>query len=158
LKPGESSRQSTLTRTALPSGVSASFAWKAVDRRRDRRLLLVLAEDRDDDDLDRRDVGRQDEARVVAVGHDRGPDHARREAPRRAVRVLADVVAVEELDAGGPREVLAEHVARAGLERLLVAHHGFDAPGVQSAPGNFSLSVLRPLITGIASQSSDTCR
>ena len=43
--------------------------------------------------------------------------------------MLADVVRVQELDVGGARKVLAEHVARAGLEGLLVAHHRFDAPG-----------------------------
>ena len=75
-------------------------------------------------------VGRQDESCVVAVGHDRGADHARAEAPRRPVGMLALVVAVEEFDAGGACEVLAEHVAGPRLERLGVAHHRLDGGGV----------------------------
>ena len=63
------------------------------------------------------------------MGHDRGPDHAGRETPGSAVRILADIVAIEKLDPRRAGEVLAEHVARASLERLLVAHHGFDGPG-----------------------------
>ena len=52
------------------------------------------------------------------------------------------VVAVQELDARGLGEVLAEHVARARLERLAVTHHRLDRVRCRSAPGNVSFSRL----------------
>jgi hypothetical protein len=47
--------------------------------------------------------------------------------------MLAHVVAVEELDAGRAREVLAQHVAGTGLEGPPVAHHGLDGVRVVGA-------------------------
>ncbi len=89
LKPGFSSRQSVLKRSG-PDAV-----W--TDARECSRIsmaaatqctLIFAAKDGHDGQLNRRYVGRQDKARVVAVGHDHGADHARRKAPRRAIGVL----------------------------------------------------------------------
>ena len=47
-----------------------------------RRARLVIApRDRDDDDLDRRDLGRKDEAHVITVGHDDRAHSPRRQPP-----------------------------------------------------------------------------
>ena len=51
------------------------------------------------------------------------------------------------------REVLAEEVARAGLQRLAVLHHRLDAVRA-TAPGKRSPAVFSPLMTGIAIQFS----
>ena len=51
--------------------------------RRQHGLLPVATRNRDDHDLLRRDLRRQDEAAVVAVRHDDAADQARGHAPRR---------------------------------------------------------------------------
>ena len=75
-------------------------------------------------------AGGRREARVVAVGHDRGADHPRAEAPRRAPRVLELAIGVEEGHVVGAAEVLAQEVAGAALESLGVAHQALDAVGL----------------------------
>ena len=55
-----------------------------VVRSRRRRTLsrLFIVNDRDDDEMGGRDAGRQDEAVVIAMGHDEAADQARRHSPR----------------------------------------------------------------------------
>ena len=58
--------------------------------------------------------------------HDQSADHAGRRSPRGGPRGLLRAGVVEELDAEGAGEVLAELVARGHLQRLAVAHHPFE--------------------------------
>ena len=85
------------------------------------------------DHLDRRDVRRQDEAAVIAVGHDQAADDPRGHTPRGLVRIGLLVVLVGVGDVERAGEPVAEVVARAGLERLVVVHHALDRIGVHGA-------------------------
>ena len=100
---------------------------------RDGVELLLAAVDRDDDHLDRGDMGRQHEAVVVGVGHDEGADEAGAHTPGRGPDILGLVVLVEEGDAEALGKVLSEEVGRAALQRLAVLHHGLDGVGVEGA-------------------------
>ena len=62
-----------------------------------------------------------------------------------------------ERDLERPGEVLAQVVAGAGLQRLVVLHQRLAAVG-PSAPANRSLSVFLPVTTGIAIHSSMNVR
>ena len=93
-------------------------------------LLIVGAEDRDDHDLRRRHPRRQDQTVVVRVGHDQTADQTRGHTPARRPGVLTRAALIQEHDLAGFREVLAEEMTRARLQRLAVLHHGFD--GVRS--------------------------
>ena len=95
-------------------------------RLRQHGLPPVVASDRHDHDLVRRDARRQHEAAVVAVRHDDGADEPRRHAPGRAPDVLHRLVARLERDVERLREVLTEVVRRAGLQRAAVAHQRLD--------------------------------
>ena len=97
-------------------------------RRRGRGDLggLLAAADRDDDHLVRREAGRQDQALVVAVGHDHGADHPGGHAEGGGVRVGELAVLAGVLDVERPGEVRAQVVRRAGLQGPAVAHHGLD--------------------------------
>ena len=106
------------------------------------RFLPVAARNRDDDDLPRRDVGRQDQAAVVAVRHDHAADQPRRHAPRRRPDVLQRLVAALELNLERLREVLPEVVRRARLQRAAVAHQRFDRIGLRRAGKLFALALL----------------
>ena len=93
-------------------------------------LLVVLA-DGDDGHVDGGQVRRQDEAVVVAVGHDEGAHQAGADAPRGGPHIFQLVLVVEELHLESLGEVLPQEVAGAGLEGLAVLHHGLDAEGVE---------------------------
>ena len=105
--------------------------------RRDEGLDLGAAvgvtEDGDDHHLHRRDLGRDDEARVITVRHHYGADHARADAPRRGVAQLALVRLVREGDVVGAGKVLPEVVRRAHLQREPVAHQGLERERVDGA-------------------------
>ncbi len=82
----------TVDTQANPCGALAFETRRRLLHHRGARLV-VAARDRDDDDLDRRDFRRKDQAHVVAVRHDHGADGARRQPPRRLKRMLPLVVA-----------------------------------------------------------------
>ncbi len=99
---------------------------KVTRRLQHRRALLVLAPDRHDDHLDRREARRQHEALVIAVRHHDRADHARAQSPGCRPHELLRVVLVEEFDVERAREVLPQEVAGAGLQRLAILHHRLD--------------------------------
>ena len=83
--------------------------------------------------LDGRDAGRQNKAVIVAVGHDDTADNAGGHAPGGLEGVLLLVVLVGEGDVELPGKAIAEEVAGAGLEGLLVVHHALDGVGIHRA-------------------------
>ena len=97
------------------------------------RAVGVVARDRQNDNVLRRELRRQHEAVIIAVGHDERSDEPRRNAPRRRPRELLFAFLGKVFDARGLREVLPQEVRRAGLECLLVLHHGFDRIRVDRA-------------------------
>ena len=88
---------------------------------------------RQHDDLDGRYPRREHQAVVVAVSHDEAADHARRHAPARLKRAAQLVLLVRERYAEGLCKAVAEIVARAGLQGLVVVHHALDGVGVLRA-------------------------
>ena len=87
------------------------------------------------------------------MGHDERADQPSRDAPGGIPDVFETAGRGLEGDLEGASEVLAQEVARPGLEGLAVLHQGFAAVGAER-PANRSLSVLGPVITGIAIHSS----
>ena len=75
------------------------------------------------------DDRRQHQTVVVAVGHDDRADQAGRAAPAGLERILQGVVPAGEGHVIGPGELVAEEMAGAGLEGLVVLHHGLDGIG-----------------------------
>lgn len=110
-------------------------------------LAAFVLVDGDDDHLDGGEAGREDEAPIVPVGHDDGPDEAPGEAPARGVDVLHLEVPVLELDVKGAGEVLPQVVAGARLEGLAVFHQGLNGGGVDG-PGELLLLGLQALNHG----------
>ena len=90
----------------------------------------LVARHWDDHQLDGRDARRQDEALVVAVGHDDRADQAGGHAPRGLLHVLQGVVLIRVGHVERLGKAVAEVVARAGLQRLAVVHHGLDGVGL----------------------------
>ena len=76
------------------------------------------------------------------VRHDERADHARAHAPARRPAELLLAVACLELDPARARKILPEKMRRAGLDRLPVLHHGFDAEGLDRAGKSFALRFL----------------
>ena len=66
----------------------------------------VLA-DGDDDDLDRGDIGRQDQSVVIAVDHDDGAKQTGGDAPRSLMGDFLSVLPAEEANAKGISESLS---------------------------------------------------
>ena len=93
-----------------------------------QHALLVLG-DGDHHHLGGGDDGGQHQTVVVAVGHDDGADQAGGRAPACLERVLQGVVAAGEGHVIGAGELIAEEVAGAGLEGLVVLHHALDGVG-----------------------------
>ena len=98
--------------------------------------------DRDDDDLHRRDLRRQDEAAVVAVGHDDAADQTRGDAPGRleGVDLLVVLIRIENVERLG--KAVAEEVGRARLQGLAVVHHALDRIGRLGAVELFLVGLL----------------
>ena len=82
-----------------------------------------------DHDLNGRDGRGQDQAVVVAVGHDDGTHQTGRNAPAGLERVVQLVVAAGEGHVIGLAELVAEVVAGAALQGLAVLHHRLDGVG-----------------------------
>ncbi len=61
------------------------------------------------------------------------PIEARGKTPRSGPAILLHAILVEIFDLERFGEILAEVVRRSGLQRLAVAHHGFDGIGVVGA-------------------------
>ena len=95
-----------------------------------------------DDDLNGRDLGRQDEAVVVAVGHNDGTDHARGGAPGGLERILKLVVAAGEGHVIGAGEFVAEIVGGRALKRLVILHEALDGVGRLCASELFLFGLL----------------
>ena len=74
-----------------------------------------VAEDGEDDGVEWREAGWEDEAVVVGVGHDEAADESSGYAPGCGPGVVVVSVAVEELDVAAFGEVLSEEVRCAGL-------------------------------------------
>ena len=95
--------------------------------------LLVALVDRDHHHLDRGEGRREDEAVVVAVGHDQGAHQAGGHAPGGGPDVFLLAFLVRELDVERLCEVLAQEVGRTGLQGLAVLHHRLDGHRVDGA-------------------------
>ncbi len=76
----------------------------------DGSLFFVGLEDRDDDDLIGSKLRRQDQALIVAVDHDDGPNDARGEPPRSRPAMLLLTILVEVLNLEGLCEILPQKV------------------------------------------------
>ena len=67
------------------------------------------------------------------MGHDEPADQPRGDAPTRRPGIFQLAFAALKLDAERFGEVLPEKMARAGLKRFFVLHHGLDAERVHCA-------------------------
>ena len=79
----------------------------------DGHLLFVRLEDGDNHNLTRRKLRREDEALIVAVDHDNGPNDACGEPPRCRPAMLQLAVLVEVFNLEGLGEILSQKVRRA---------------------------------------------
>ena len=79
------------------------------------------------------DPGRQHQAVVVAVGHDDAADHPGADAPAGLVGIVGLVVLAGEGDVESLGKAVAEVVAGAGLEGLVVVHHALHGVGLLRA-------------------------
>ena len=86
-----------------------------------------------DHDLHRRNTRGQHKTVIVAVGHDKTADYARRHTPRGLIGVLLLIVLIRKGNVKLLGKALTEEVAGAGLERLLIVHHALDGVGVDRA-------------------------
>ncbi|MDB6071604.1 MAG: hypothetical protein JWL81_2775, partial [Verrucomicrobiales bacterium] len=120
-------------------GQGAEFLAEGIAGVQDGLFAIFFRGDGEDDNLVGGDAGRQDEAIVIAVGHDEGADEAGADAPGGGPGELARAAAAGELDVGGFGEVLAEEVAGARLDGFAVLHHGLDAQGAFRAGEAFAL-------------------
>ena len=91
---------------------------------------LFMLRDGDDHRLHGRDAGREFEPALVAVRHDERADETGGNAPARLIRILEFAVTVEIFDLERGREVFAEIMRGAGLQRFAVQHHRFHRVGV----------------------------
>ena len=82
-----------------------------------------------DNHLDGGDLRGQNQAVVVAVGHDHRTDHPGRAAPGGLEGVLQLVVPTGEGDIIGAAELVAEIVGGGTLERLVILHHALHGIG-----------------------------
>ena len=87
---------------------------------------------------------RQHQTVVVGVGHDAGADEAGGAAPAGLEGILQLVVPAGEGHVVGTGELVPEIVAGAGLEGLVVLHHGLDGVG-GLGPGKLLLVGLAAL-------------
>ena len=94
---------------------------------------FFIVDDGDDDDMGGGDAGRENEAVVVAMGHDEGADEAGGRSPRSGPSIFLIAFDVAELDAARFGEILPEKVGGSRLERFSVLHHRFDGIGVDGA-------------------------
>ena len=85
---------------------------------------------RDDHQLGGRNARRKNKALIVAVGHDDRADQTGGHAPRGLLHILKGVVLVRVLHVECLGKAVAEVMARAGLQRLAVVHHGLDGVGL----------------------------
>ncbi len=132
------SRSSSVTRMlAFTSCALISFATLE-----DAGFFFVVFEDGHDDDLIRRELGRQHEALIVAVDHDDCADHARGKSPGSRPAMLLHAGLIEVLHFKGLREILTEEMRRARLQGFAVAHHGFDGIGDVCACEFFGVGFL----------------
>ncbi len=102
----------------------------------------LMRRNRQDDRLNRRDTRRQAQTAFIAVRHDDGANQARRRAPARFLRIGQLSFLILELDAVRLGEIRAEVVARAGLQRLAVLHHGFHGVRCTRAGELFLIRLL----------------
>ena len=101
----------------------------------------------DDHGLNGGHAGRQDQAPVVAVGHDDAADHAGGNAPAGLVGMVEDVVLAGKGDVKRLGKAVAEIVGGARLQRLAVVHHALHGIGLLGAV-EFLLIGLLPLHHG----------
>ena len=78
------------------------------------------------------------------MAHDHSADEASGDTPGSGPAQLLLAVLVLKLDAASLREVLSEKVRGAGLQRLPILHHGFDAEGGFGSGKTFVFGFLTP--------------
>ena len=93
-----------------------------------QHALLVLG-DGDHHHLGGSDHRGQHQTVVVAVGHNDGADEPGRRAPAGLEGILQGIVPAGERHVIGAGELVAEEVAGAGLQGLVVLHHALDGIG-----------------------------
>ena len=89
----------------------------------------LMGGDRDQNDLDGGNLRGENQAVVVAVGHDHRPDHTGRGTPGGLEGVLKLVVAPGKGDVIGAGELVAEVMGGSALQGLVVLHHAFHRVG-----------------------------
>ena len=90
-----------------------------------RCALVFRLPDRHDYHLNRRKLWCETQPRIIAVRHHQTTDHARRYTPTRVPCKRFRALLVLELEIERLREILAEVVRRASLQRFVVLHHRF---------------------------------
>src|SRR5271156_4317326 len=114
------------------SGVH-QFLAQPVRAFQDTGFFFVRLKNRDDYQLDGRQARRENQSLVITMHHDDGANEAGGEAPGSGPAVLQHAAFIEVANFERFREVLAEIVGGAGLQRFAVAHHGFDGEGLVGA-------------------------
>ena len=102
----------------------------------------LVCRDRDDNELEGRNLGRQHQALVVAVGHDDSADKTGRYTPGGLVHVLQRIVLIGILHIECTGKAIAEVVRGARLQRLAVVHHSLDRIGILGAGEALLLGLL----------------
>ncbi len=116
-------------------------------------LVLVRTIDRYDHNFDRSEQRRRDESAVVAMSHHETANHPRRDSPAGVPREVQLACFGLERKVESTREILAEVVRGASLQRLVVLHHRLARIRPQRA-GELLRLALSPVTTGIAIQPS----
>ena len=104
--------------------------------------VLGAASHGKDDDVRGGQSWRQSQPVIIAMRHDHGADQPRGHAPRRGPAVLEFAFFALVGDVLRGREVLAEEVRRAGLQRLAVLHHRLDAERANRARESLTRGLL----------------
>ena len=89
----------------------------------------LMSGNRDDNDLDRSDFGRENQPVVVAVGHDDRADHSCGGTPGGLEGILKLVVPPGEGDIISTGELITEVVGGRALQRLVVLHEALNGIG-----------------------------
>ena len=89
-----------------------------------------------------RQARRQDQSLVVRMGHDHAADETGGDAPARLMNVLLRLSLSRNLVSNASAKLRAEIMGRAGLKRLLVLHHRFDAVGAKGAGELLAVALL----------------
>ena len=126
------------------------FRENAVSNFHHFAFLIIIFEDGHDDSLNGREAGRQHKTLVVAVGHDDGADHAGGKTPRSCLAELQGVVLVNDIGSRKPSQSFDRSNVRWRIAMRFLSCIMPSMEVVICAPANLSVSLLVPLMTGMA--------